>query len=335
MSRPIVALEEHFCYSAELIDNGESGNPYTGLVKAMPGLRDRLLDIGPLRLSAMDQVNCTFQVVSHAPVLPALDAKQCQAANNALSHHIQSHPDRFGGFALLPVADAAACVDELARCVKNLGFAGALIDSHTEGGDYFDSDEYLPLFQAAQALDVPIYLHPTWPTKSIVGAQFEGNFPAMATSLIGSSTFGWHADVAIHLIRLFASGLFDKVPQLKLIVGHMGEMIPYMLERIIATSSWWGMERDFGTVWAENIWVTTSGNWSIAPLACMLRNTPVEHIMLSIDYPFVGCSTARDLLTTLEGSELVNSQQLDAIAFGNASKLLKRHLRVGTTHTVS
>lgn len=323
MARPLITLEEHFCYSSELL-NGDSneGNPYAFLLKYMEGMRERLLDVGTLRLDAMDKGHISLQVVSHAPMAPTLKTDQCRAANNTLSTHIKANPERFAGFAVLPIGASSLCADELRRCVRDLGFVGALIDSHSDSGSYFDHPEYLPMFQAAQELDAPIYLHPTWPTDMMKDVLFTGNFDQPVSSLIGTSTFGWHSDVALHFVRLFASGLFDKLPRLKIILGHMGEMLPFMLQRISLTSSFWGLKRDFKTVWAENVWITTSGNWSVDPMACILRNTPVSHIMLSVDYPFIANDSAERFLLELEEAGLVSAEDLDAIAYRNAEQLL-------------
>lgn len=323
MTRPLITLEEHFCYSREVLyDSHDGKNPYTFLLQYMKGMGERLLDVGKLRLEAMDQGHISLQAVSHAPMAPKLDANQCRAANDALAGHIRANPERFGGFAVLPVGDPSQAAEELGRCVRELGFLGALIDSHADDGTYFDHEAYLPMFQAAQDLDVPIYLHPTWPIDAVKETLFTGNFNPAVSTLLGGSTFGWHSDVAVHFLRLFASGLFDKLPGLKIILGHMGEMLPFMLQRVSLTSRFWGLKHDFETVWARNVWITTSGNWSVDPMACILRNTPISHIMLSVDYPFNGNEGAEKLLSDLQQSGMVAAEDLDAIAYRNAEKLL-------------
>lgn len=324
MTRPIITLEEHFCYSEEVLDGkrAKENNPYKFLLRYMKGLREKLLDVGQIRLKDMDANSVSFQVVSHAPMTPTLDNDQCRDANDALAKHVAANSDRFGGFAVLPVSSPAHVAAELRRCVTELGFVGALIDSHTDDGKYFDHEDYLPMFETAQDLNVPIYIHPTYPAENMPQARDSESISPAAASLIDTSSFGWHADVAIHVLRLFGCGIFDKFPRLKIIVGHMGEMLPFMLQRIELTSNFWGLQRDFRTVWKENIWITTSGNWSIDPMACILRNTPISHVLISVDYPFLANNTAQRLLVDLKESGFLNEESLDAIAYRNAEQLL-------------
>ncbi|KEF52309.1 uncharacterized protein A1O9_11549 [Exophiala aquamarina CBS 119918] len=326
MIPPLVSLEEHF-FSAAMLASPTAAQ-YGEQFKHIPGLREKLSDVGALRLSSMDANNISLQIVSHAP--GSLSAGECRAANEQLSHAIAQHPDRFAGFAVLPVSSPASCAAELRRCVEELGFVGALIDNHSSTGAYYDGAEYLPLFETAQALDVPIYLHPTWPTEPMLISLYTGNFPLSATQSISASAFGWHSDVATHILRLFAAGLFDTLPKLKLIVGHMGEMLPFMLARINQLSVRWAPgQRSFQQVYDENLWITTSGNWSVDPMACILRNTKIEHVLFSVDYPFARNEDGVRLMQELEESELVDEKGLELIAHGNAEALLRVKMRGG------
>jgi predicted TIM-barrel fold metal-dependent hydrolase len=320
MIPPLISLEEHF-FSAAMLASPTAAK-YSEQFKHIPGLRDKLSDVGPLRLSGMDANNISLQIVSHAP--GSMSAGECRSANDQLSHSVKQNPDRFAGFAVLPVSEPGACADELTRCVKDLGFVGALIDNHSSSGQYFDGPEYLPLFQVAQDLDVPIYLHPTWPTANMLSTLYTGNFPLSATQSISASAFGWHSDVATHILRLFASGLFDTLPRLKLIIGHMGEMLPFMLARITQLSVRWGPRaRDFQAVYDENLWITTSGNWSVDPMACILRNTRIDHVLFSVDYPFGKNEDGVRFMRELEESGLVDREGLEKIAYRNAEALLR------------
>jgi predicted TIM-barrel fold metal-dependent hydrolase len=153
-----------------------------------------------------------------------------------------------------------------------------------------------------------------------------------AAGSMASSGLGWHSETALHVLRLFASGLFDRRPRLKIVVGHMGEMIPFMLQRIEKLSRRWGtFERDFGTVYNENIWITTSGVWSLDPMRCILANTRLDHILYSVDYPFVSNEAGLGWMRELEQSGLVDEEQLRAIAYGNAEKLLGIKVPPGDT----
>ncbi|KIX92994.1 uncharacterized protein Z520_11267 [Fonsecaea multimorphosa CBS 102226] len=320
--RPFIALEEHFAYAPELLDATDIQNPYYYILKYLPGIKEQLLDVGPGRIETMDEGNITLQVLSHLPVSPKLDYHQSRAVNNKIAEAVKAHPSRFAGFATLPVGDPTRCPEELTRAVKELGFLGALIEGHTDDNAYYDGYDYLPMWQTAQDLDVPIYLHPTWPTDVSLVSQFQGNFPPLHSNFLSSFIFGWHSDTAIHILRLFASGLFDRLPRLKLIIGHMGETLPFMLERIATITSLWGLERNFTSVWQENIWITTSGSWSLNPMACILRNTALDHVLFSVDYPFSSNMGAQRFFRELAESGLVDDAQLDAIAYKNAERLL-------------
>jgi predicted TIM-barrel fold metal-dependent hydrolase len=161
--------------------------------------------------------------------------------------------------------------------------------------------------------------------------RHKGNFSDAAALSMSTSGMGWHAETGLHLLRLFASGLFDRRPGLKVILGHMGEMIPFMLDRIQVLSRRWGeYERDFRTVYRENVWITTSGVWSVDPMRCILANTPIEKILYSVDYPFQSNENGLKFMRELEESGLVNQEQLEAIAFRNAEKLLGVKVPEGT-----
>ncbi|KIW10520.1 hypothetical protein PV08_11484 [Exophiala spinifera] len=336
MDPPLITLEEHFFSSAASTSETIS-TQYSEQFKHIPNLLDKLTDLSTLRLSQMDLGHVSFQIISHAP--GSLTASECQSANDQLFSAIRAHPDRFAGFAVLPMSDPVACAAELTRCVTELGFVGALVDNHTPSGGYYDDEAYLPFWTAASDLDVPIYLHPTWPTATQLSTLYTGNFSRSASKSISASAFGWHSDVATHVLRLVASGLFDRLPALKVVIGHMGEMLPFMLGRIAQLSVRWTAagpeEKDdddaadhppppptpFKDVWDRNIWITTSGNWSVDPMATILRNTKMDRILYSVDYPFAKNEDGLEFVRDLATSGLVTEDQLEMIAFRNAEKL--------------
>ncbi|EFQ29588.1 amidohydrolase [Colletotrichum graminicola M1.001] len=136
--------------------------------------------------------------------------------------------------------------------------------------------------------------------------------------------FGWHQETGLAVLRLFAAGLFDAVPGVKMVIGHFGEMLPFMMERVEKLSPRWGARgRGWRRVWEENIWVTTSGVWGLAPLACVLRNTPVDHVLYSVDYPFEKNENGLAWVRELRDSGMVTPEELDKIAYRNAEKLLR------------
>jgi predicted TIM-barrel fold metal-dependent hydrolase len=315
---PLITLEEHFVSTHLLSYLSEI---YSEQLIHLPDVKAKLLDVGDLRLQDMDLNQVSFQIVSHGPGAGTLPLNLCQQANDQLRESIKLHPSRFAGFAVLPMSTPEDAAAELRRCVRELGFVGALVDNHVNGKHY-DEERYWPVLEAAEELDVPFYLHPHYaagPQKIV----YEGNFSLGAEKGLGSSSFGWHQDCGLHVLKLFAAGVFDKYPKLKIIIGHFGEMLPFMLERIEKLCHRWGKrERSFRQVWDTNLWITTSGVWSLAPLACILQNTKMDRILYSVDYPFEKNENGLKWIKELQKSGLVTPEQLEMIAYHNAEKLL-------------
>lgn len=319
MHLPLITLEEHFFSSsaAPLLEG-----TYAEQMKALGfDVVSKLNDLSDLRLRDMDAGGVSLQVVSHAPGLGEHGAAVCCVANNELALAVNANTDRFAGFAVAPMLDPPAAAAELRRAVQELGFVGALVDNHCRGV-FYDGLEYDVWWAAAEELGVPVYLHPSWPSDDMM-ALHRGNFSEAAALSMASSGLSWHTETARHVLRLFASGLFDRRPRLKIVVGHMGETLPFLLQRIEALSRRWGtFERDFRTVYDENIWITTSGVWSLDPMRCILANTKLERILYSVDYPFATNEAGLKWIHELQESGLVDEEQLKAIAYENAEKLL-------------
>lgn len=321
MVPPLITLEEHFFATSVLNSVSEElHNKYVEQFKAIPGIQEQLRDLDQRRLSDMEKGKVSFQVISHAPATP--NSPQCRDANDQLAAAVQQNKERFAGFAVLPVAEPQECAKELERTVRQHGFVGALIDCHCDG-KYYDGSEYDVMWQKFEELDVPCYIHPTWPSEDMK-PRYTGDFTAGAAKSLGASGWGWHNEVGLHTLRLFASGTFDKFPKLKIIIGHFGEMIPFMLQRIAKLSVRWGdHQRKWRQVWDENIWITTSGVWSLDPMRCILSNTKIDHILYSVDYPFEKNENGLKWMEELEESGLVTEEQLDMIAYKNSEKLLR------------
>ena len=183
MVPPLITLEEHFFSTAV---GSDLNDQYAEQFKALPGLLDQLTDLSSRRLADMDRGRISLQVVSHAPGAP--DPAACRAANDQLAAAVRAHPTRLAAFAVLPVAHPAACAAELERTVTQLGFVGALIDCHAHG-TYYDGPAYDPLWRAFEALDVPCYIHPTWPSDDM-RPRYTGNFTAGAARSLGASGWG-------------------------------------------------------------------------------------------------------------------------------------------------
>jgi uncharacterized protein len=316
-----ITLEEHFA-SPEFLEG-----PGRGLKEAVKsgGLSDELFeqlcDLGDSRIAEMDAAHVDMQILS----LTSPGAEQLQAAEAAaLAHHtndylanaVRNHPTRFGGFATLPTADPAAAADELERAVREYGFKGALINGHIRGR-YLDDKSFWPIFERAVALDVPIYLHPTQPPKPVILASY-GGFTPMVTNMLAGAGWGWHIETAVHVIRIILGGTFDQYPNLQLVVGHMGETLPFMLQRLdIMPTAMTGLRRPISAYLRENIHYTFSGFNFTPTFLDLLLQVGVDRIMFSADHPYASMAQARAFLDQLP----ISTADRERIAHGNAERL--------------
>ena len=313
---PLVTLEEHYL-SEDALHWGRNEATFA----KFPGLpTSKLLSLGSERLEDMHKGNVKKQILSHGPLLDEPPLHICQKANDGLAEAISKYSDRFAGLAFLPMNSPLDAAAELGRCVAELGFIGTLIPNHV-GGRFYDAIDFWGVFEKAQELDVPIYLHPTWASDDMA-ARYAGNFDKAAFAALGQWGWGWHSETGLHILKLFSSGLFDRFPRLKIIIGHDGEMLPFMIGRILRFCSSWGeRQRNFKEVWDNNIWVTTSGMFTLPPFSCLLQTTKIERILLSIDYPFEHIEEGSRFIKLLQDSGIVSEKQVQMIAFGNAEKL--------------
>ncbi|KAJ5666118.1 metal-dependent hydrolase [Penicillium maclennaniae] len=267
----------------------------------------------------LDNGNISVQVISHGPGIRP--SALCAAANDKLALAVSENP-RMMGFAMLPMDDPAAAVKELERCVKVLHFIGALVDNHVNG-KFYENVRFWPVFQKAEELKVPIYIHPSFPTDEL-SKHYEGNFRGndKISLALGAFGWGWHSEIALKILKLFASGFFDRFPKAKIIIGHMGEMIPFQLERIITSSESWGLKRGLREVWTQNIWVTTSGMFALPPLACLLQTIDISHVLYSVDYPFSSNEKCLAFFEEVQRSGLLSADELEKFAYRNAEDLL-------------
>jgi 2,3-dihydroxybenzoate decarboxylase len=238
----------------------------------------------------MDAAGIDLQVISHAPSpLQQLDPSESRplatAANDRLHDAVDRNPERFAGFASLPTRDPDAAADELERCVSRLGFKGAIIHG-TSQGEFHDLNKFWPIYERAQRLDVPIYVHPGPPHPGMVQAYYAdylADYPGL-----GSAAWGFTIDTANQMVRMILSGLFEAYPSLKIVVGHMGEGIPFLLDRIDEALSRPGNKPiHFKDVFLRHFWITTSGHFSTPALLCALLEMGIDRIMFSVDWPFV------------------------------------------------
>lgn len=315
LPKRLIALEEHAVspsLEAEIIASG--------LTQRNPGILAKLKDVGAGRIAAMDAGHVSLQVLAQQSASGSEDPSGCRAANDAIRDAIKSNPKRFTGFAVLPMALPDEAATELNRSVTDLGFKGAMIWNHLKDGTYYDAARFDPVFAMAQALDVPLYLHPASPTADITSKLFAGNYPAALAGRLGSNSWGWHVDVGTHVLRLYGAGLFDRFPRLKLIIGHNGEGLPMFIDRIDST----GLRNDtsFERVWSTNIWSTTSAFFTVRQFEQLRQVSPVERIMYSVDYPFSDMTDGWAFVEKLAEARVLRDEEMDLFAHGNAEKLL-------------
>lgn len=319
---PLIALEEHYL-APSLCDSG--GHDDLLRTSFTPQIHEQLLDLGRKRLDDLDDGSIAVQVISHIP-LPA-STLEVSKANDRLYAAVTQHPTRFAAFALLDMDHPAQAAVELQRCTKDLGFVGALIGNTTTDGRFFDTPDFEAVFATAQELDTPIYLHPTYPSAEQSRQLYAGPWDSRMEANLGGWCWGWHSMVGLHVLRLFASNLFERFPNLKLIIGHSGEMLPFMLDRIYLISAHWpgagSRSRGLREVWDSNIWVTTSGMFSMAPMSCLLQTTRKDRIMYSVDYPLAPHAAGINFMTALKDSNSVTEAEFEDIAYRTAARLLK------------
>ena len=206
------------------------------------------------------------------------------------------------------------------RTVNQLGFVGALVNGATDGR-FLDVPEFDPILAKAEALDVPIYLHPGIPVSAVRDAYFD-NLPGNFSFTMALSAWGWHADTAIHTLRLALSGALDRHPGLKIVIGHMGEALPFMLDRIDETTAAQAkdlLQRSLRQTLVDQVWITTSGFFTMVPFMAALMSFGVDRIMFSVDYPFASNVRARAFLDALPVSPADRAK----IAHGNADRLMR------------
>src|SRR5260370_6574907 len=257
----VIALEEHYLDP----EVKQLGGPGAGR-----DIVEGLDDLGALRLREMDEAGIDLQVLSHSlQRLQAVDAATgvplARRVNDRLHEAVRAHPARFAGFAALPTADPKAAADELERTVTKLGFKGAMVNGLT-GGLFHDDERFWPIYERAQALDVPIYIHPALPQQAVIEAYFKGYTDKHPG--IFRAAWGVTVQTATQGIRFVLSGVFDAYPGLKIILGHMGEWLPFYLWRISHGLRPSMSERTLRDVFCEEFWITTSGFFSDPALLC-------------------------------------------------------------------
>jgi len=326
-----ITLEEHFATPAfmqgpghGLSDAAQRGQTLSGMPDGFARLPGRLLDLGKGRIAEMDEAGVDVQVLSlNSPGVQALGEAEAAAlareTNDRLAEAVKSQPGRLEGFATLPTATPEAAADELVRMVREHGFKGAVINGHTNGR-YLDDEFFWPIFEAAVALHVPIYLHPTPPPQAVIDASYTGNFAPGVSAQLSSNAWGWHIETAIHVLRIILGGAFDRYPELQLVIGHLGEALPFMLPRLDRNLSvqMTKLDRSVGAYLRENVHYTFSGFNFTPTFLDLFMQVGVDRIMFSADYPYGSMPAAKAFLEGLP----ISPADKEKIAHGNAERLL-------------
>jgi 2,3-dihydroxybenzoate decarboxylase len=310
----VIAIEEHY-FDREVVT-------HYAAEEARPALRHRLEDLGAQRLSEMDEAGVDIQVLSHAaPGTHLMDAATAvplaRGANDRLAETVKANPQRFAAFATLPAADPKAAADELERCVTRYGMKGAMVHGLTQGL-FIDDKRFWPIFERAQALDVPIYAHPAKPHPAVIDVYYKdyvADFPG-----ITNAAWGFTVETATQGVRLVLSGVFDAYPRLKIVLGHLGEGLPFLLWRIDAM-----FKRKpnraiaFRDTFCEHFYITTSGNFSDPAMLCCIQEMGVDRILFAVDWPYVENRPATEWMERLS----LSTEDKHKILSGNAKRLLR------------
>ncbi len=312
---PVIAIEEHYW-------DEELEKTFVGSEAGRPGEQfNRLHDFGALRIKEMDDAGIDIQVLSHgAPSTQKLPAQTAAAmatrVNDRLAAIVAKNPTRFAGFAALPTAVPEAAADELERTAK-LGFKGAMLHG-LSNGEFLDDKKFWPIFARAEKLDLPIYLHPSQPHPDVIKTYYQDyvkDFP-----MLPRATWGYTVETATLAIRLVLSGVFEQHPKLKIILGHLGETLPFLVWRVDHTLARPGQKSvSFRDVFCNNFYVTTSGNFSNPALLCCVMEMGIDRILFAVDWPFVMNPPAT---RWMEGVPLCDEDKAKILS-GNAKRLLK------------
>jgi predicted TIM-barrel fold metal-dependent hydrolase len=318
-----ITLEEHF------VSPGFVAGPGRDFVERLRNMGagggrifEQLQDVGDGRLAEMDAAGIDVQVLSlNSPGVEQADVAEqiaiARETNDFLADIVKKNPKRFAGFATLPVAAPELAADELDRMVRQQGFNGTLINGHSRGR-YLDDKFFWPILERAEALNVPIYLHPTVPPKPVVDVLYGGFAPAVNWTFAAPG-WGWHVETGVHLMRMILGGVFDRYPKLQVVIGHLGEVVPFMLPRLNRTlpMGMTKLARPLGAYLRENVHYTFSGFNFPATFLDLLLEVGAARIMFSCDHPYGSMSEARLFLDQIP----VSPTDRERIAHGNAERL--------------
>lgn len=326
----IVALEEHYAVAAlaRRIDPDlivKRGYPHPDAPSPRPQIDTNLVDLGEGRLRDMDASGVTMQVLSTSgpgsELLPPAEATVwAREINDILADAIAKNPGRYAGFAHLPLSAPEAAADELERCVTKLGFVGTMVNGATDGL-FLDDMRFDPVLARCAALGVPLYVHPGIPPAAVREAYYS-NLPGPIPGIMARAGYGWHAEVAIHILRMCLGGALDRHPKLQVVIGHQGEGLPAMLTRFEEQYSPLTpkfLQRSLIQMLHDQLHITTAGFYSIPTFNMLMQTFGIDKLMFSVDYPYSSNATARAYLDQLQ----LSPADREKFAHGNADRLLK------------
>ena len=321
----LITIEEHFT-AQEIIDENNKFTEIPDFYKSMVFVGSALMDTEKERLAFMDSHKIDMQILSYtSPVseqVPASEAiRICKRANDILAEKVKANPERFSAFATLPMSAPVEAAKELERCVKEYKFCGTLLAGQFQG-HFYDEKFFFPIFAKAAELDVPISFHPAPINQAIQEYYYTSpEYSSFVAGQFASAGFGWHVDVGIHEVRLILSGIFDKLPNLKIIAGHWGEAIPSYLERLdyMLPPQTTGLRKKISDYYKENFYITPSGILSPMQFEYMVKLMGAEHILWSIDYPYIREGNFYDFLMS---ADFLTKEEKELIAHKNAEKIL-------------
>ena len=326
----VITVEEHFVPAKVpgiVLEHLPYLAPNTHKGSAWAADPTTLFEMGEKRIADMDKDGIAMQIVS-APVAQGFPADvavdYCRKVNNYLSDRIAEHPDRFMGYASLPTAVPEACADELERCIKELGFFGTMICNRVNGG-FLSEPQFDPMLAKAEELGVPVFVHPDEIPQAIVDACYSKGLSHDVSASFQRYGYGWHVDTGVHFLNLILTGVFDRHPNLQVILGHWGELAPYFMDRLDANlpMDLTGLAHEPSYYFLHNLYITSSGMWSPKCLDYCVNSIGVDRILFSQDYPFGN----PDGMNKILDNTILSREDREKIAHGNIMQLFNNRSR--------
>lgn len=319
---PLIGLEEHFATPEMLEINN---------IKFPPNVPPfDIMDVGSGRIAHMDEAGLNIQVLSSLTPGPQnLPGQQGIDYARRLNEEIvtkftSAYPDRFRGFASLPLSSPQAAAKELERSVADLGLLGAMTYGAVHG-KFLDHPDFEPVLATAEALNVPIYIHPNWASPQAMDLYYNDLGDASISKVLSGAGYGWHQEVAVQCLRMIVSGVFDRHPNLQIVIGHMGEALPFYYWRFgddLAKVTKAKLQKPVQQYITDNFWITTSAFFRTELLDLALAVMGEDRVMFATDYPFVSAIEGAEWFRGVDHSRSVKEK----IAYQNAQRLLNLSL---------